>query len=311
MPDHTTPRPLRWDSLSRPFSIFVCCVIYAAAAVVAWAVSAWCPPAWGPVAMAAAADLAATIAVFAFSVLSDNSSVYDPYWSVAPLGIALYWALHSGTFADARQVLVVLLVVFWSLRLTANWLARWQGLGHEDWRYADFRASRLYWPISLAGFHLFPTVAVFLGCLPLVPVLLAPARSWGLVDGAAAVFTVAAILTEMRADQELRRFLRRRRETGELLTSGVWSLCRHPNYLGEVGFWWGVAALGVAANPAYWWTTVGAIVITALFAFVSVPMMDRHMLKRYQAYARRMEQTPAMLPGLTRLQPDSRTARKP
>jgi steroid 5-alpha reductase family enzyme len=301
----------RWSAFSKPQSILVCGVTYAAAAVVAWAVAAWCPAAWGPVAVAAVADVAATIVVFAFSLLSDNSSVYDPYWSVAPLGIALYWALHSSTFPDARQVLVLMLVGFWSLRLTANWLARWQGLGHEDWRYADFRASRLYWPISLAGFHLFPTVAVFLGCLPLVPVLLAPSRQWGLVDTIAVVLTVAAILIEMRADQELRMFQRRRREPGQFLTSGLWSLCRHPNYLGEVGFWWGVAALGIAANPAYGWTTVGAVVITALFVFVSMPMMDKHMLEGYPAYARRMEKTPAMLPWSARLEPGSGPTRKP
>jgi hypothetical protein len=31
------------------------------------------------------ADLAATIVIFVFSFLSDNSSFYDPYWSVAPV----------------------------------------------------------------------------------------------------------------------------------------------------------------------------------------------------------------------------------
>ena len=41
-----------------------------------------------PILVAAAADVAATIVVFLFSIGLDNSSVYDPYWSVAPLPIA-------------------------------------------------------------------------------------------------------------------------------------------------------------------------------------------------------------------------------
>ena len=49
-----------------------------------------------PIWIAAVADLAATLVVFACSVALDNSSVYDPYWSVAPLPIGIYWTLASG-----------------------------------------------------------------------------------------------------------------------------------------------------------------------------------------------------------------------
>ena len=30
-------------------------------------------------------------------------------------------------------------VLFWSLRLTYNWMKTWDGLHHEDWRYIDMR----------------------------------------------------------------------------------------------------------------------------------------------------------------------------
>ena len=43
-----------------------------------------------PLAIVAVGDVAATIAVFAFSVLFDNSSLYDPYWSLSPAVIAGY-----------------------------------------------------------------------------------------------------------------------------------------------------------------------------------------------------------------------------
>jgi steroid 5-alpha reductase family enzyme len=182
------------------------------------------------------------------------------------------------------------------LRLTWNWLLRWQGLADEDWRYADFRSNRAYWAVSFAGFHFFPTIAVFAGCLPLVPVFLSASHAGGAVDVLAVIVTCGSIIMEMKADRDLRVFRRGPRSRGELLTSGIWGWCRHPNYFGEVAFWWGIGLFGLAANPGYWWTLSGAVIITALFLFISLPMMDRHMLKRYPAYQERVRSVSGFLP---------------
>src|SRR5512137_2247488 len=78
-----------------------------------------------PILVALAADVVATAVVFAFSLVLDNSSMYDPYWSVAPIPIVVYWATAPGgdLAVAARQLLVVLLVAAWGVRLTANWAA--------------------------------------------------------------------------------------------------------------------------------------------------------------------------------------------
>ncbi|NOX86944.1 MAG: hypothetical protein GXO86_13440, partial [Chlorobi bacterium] len=44
----------------------------------------------------ALANGVATVIVFIFSVKYNNSSVYDPYWSAAPVFIVFYWLLKSG-----------------------------------------------------------------------------------------------------------------------------------------------------------------------------------------------------------------------
>ena len=72
---------------------------------------------------------------------------------------------------------------------------------------------------------------------------------------------------------------------GEFLKTGVWSWSRHPNYLGEMGFWWGLWLFGVAAAPAFWWTVVGPLGITLMFVFVSLPMIETRMKERRPAYA--------------------------
>jgi steroid 5-alpha reductase family enzyme len=246
---------------------------------------------------AALADLAATAVVFAFSLGLDNSSVYDPYWSVAPFPVGLYWMVRFSAGMTPRQAVLLALVLFWAVRLTINWLRRWRGLADEDWRYADFRRlGPAYWPVSFLGFHMFPTILVFLGCLSLVPALSGGSRAVGVLDLLALAVTVAAIGIESTADKQLRRFLASSRTPGQILDTGLWVLSRHPNYFGEVLFWWGLYLFGLAANPAWWWTIIGPIAITGLFLGVSVPMMDRRMLARHPGYAAHMGIRSALVP---------------
>jgi steroid 5-alpha reductase family enzyme len=193
---------------------------------------------------------------------------------------------------------VLLAVGVWGFRLTWNCLLRWRSLEHEDFRYREIRArtGRLYWPASLVSIHLMPTAWVFLGLLPLYPALAAPARFPGWLDLAAAAVALGAVALEAAADRQLRRFLATRADPSQVLDTGLWSLSRHPNYLGEVLFWWGLLLFGLAADPAWAWTAVGAVSITALFLLVSVPWMDRRMLARHPAWAERMRRVPALLP---------------
>jgi len=291
--------------MSRPRSLFLCCTAYLAAAIAAVAVCRLMPGR-PPIMAAAAADLAATLVVFAFSLALDNSSMYDPYWSVAPVPIGLYWLVRFGDGITARRAVLLALVLLWAARLTANWLRRWRGLADEDWRYADFRRmGAAYWPISFLGFHLMPTVIVFLGCLSLVPALAAGSRPIGVLDLLAASVTLAAIGIESAADRRLRRFLASLREPGRILSTGLWALSRHPNYFGEVLFWWGLYLFGLAANPGWWWTIVGPAAITGLFLGISVPMMDTRMLARHPGYAEHIAARSGLVPWPARQGADS------
>ena len=272
------------------------CVAYAAALLVALA-TGWALHGHSPLLVAALADVAATLVVFGFSVLHDNSSVYDPYWSVAPIPIVAWWAGGAPSGPDARAIAVCVLVAVWGIRLTANWVARWRGLADEDFRYAEIRArtGRLYWPASLAAIHLLPTAWVFLGLLAAWPALASHGRPAGALDAVALAVTAGGIAVEAIADRQLRRFLRSRRDPSCVLETGLWRFSRHPNYFGEITFWWGLWLFGLAADPRWAWTAVGPVAITLLFALVSIPWMDRRMLSRHPAWAERMSSS-SLLP---------------
>jgi steroid 5-alpha reductase family enzyme len=237
------------------------------------------------------------VVVFAGSRIGDNTSVYDPYWSVVPPAIAVFYlGVADPGVPVGRQVLVTVLVWAWAIRLTANWARSFTGLGHEDFRYAQARDNGLpYWPQSLLGFHLVPTLQVYLGCLALWPAIGTGGRALGPLDVVATLVTGGAIVLELVADEQLRTF-NRNKSPGDICTVGVWSRCRHPNYLGELSFWWGLWIFALAADPGWWWTVVGPLAMTAMFVFASIPMMDRRSLERRPGYEEYMDRVPAMLP---------------
>jgi steroid 5-alpha reductase family enzyme len=242
------------------------------------------------IAKVAVADLVATVVVFAFSVRYGNSSVYDAYWSVAPIALAGYLAAvgWSQSAAPTRVVLVVALVTYWGVRLTYNWARGWSGFEHEDWRYRDMAAKsgKAWWLVSFLAIHLFPTVVVFLGCLPIFCVMLEPGRPLGWLDGVAAVVTFGAVCIELIADNQMRDYTLHRKKPGETMTEGLWAWSRHPNYFGELSFWWGVWLFGVAAvGLERWWMVSGAVVVTLLFNFASIPLMEKRMAERRSDYA--------------------------
>ena len=279
----------------------IVCLAYAIAGLVAVAkvfgAEAW---GWQPLAAALVADVAATVVIFAFSYAYKNSSFYDPYWSVAPPIIALYFSLRtaSASVDGLRVILVFALVLAWAVRLTWNWARGWQGLGHEDWRYLRLQeqSGRAYWLVSFAGIHMMPTFWVFLGCLSLYPALALATKPFGALDAVAALVTAGSIWIEKRADDELRAFRRAGHGPQAILKTGLWAWSRHPNYFGEMGFWWGLWLFGIAAEPAWWWTLVGPVSITLMFRFVSLPMVETRMLERRPDFAAHKRTTSLVIP---------------
>jgi len=243
------------------------------------------------------ADVGATVIVFLFSLIFKNSSVYDPYWSVIPPFIAIWLIILHPEGNSVRQILILALILFWSVRLTANWARGWSGMHHEDWRYRKIAADtgKFYWPVSFLGIHLMPTLFVFAGCLPLW-FSLHSTEAFNLTDILAALITLLAILVEWIADEQLKSF---KKETSgkAYMDKGLWSIMRHPNYFGEILFWTGMF-LFVLASGSYdgWWTACGFVAMIILFNFISVPLMEKRNLSKRPGYEKYIKEVHALLP---------------
>ncbi|MCL2677714.1 MAG: DUF1295 domain-containing protein [Clostridiales bacterium] len=180
-----------------------------------------------------AGDVAATLFVYLTGVVLRNASVYDPYWSVAPLVILTGVALGFGK-ADAGTLLLLLAVWYWGVRLTLNWAHTFKSLATQDWRYDGFKQKypRLFQLISLFGINLFPTAVVSLCLLPGLVFLQESAFNFLTLAGFAVC--VGAATLQLAADIQMHRFRRRNAGKSLLIREGLWKHARHPNYLGEI-----------------------------------------------------------------------------
>ena len=237
------------------------------------------------------ADLCATVFVFVFSVIFKNASVYDPYWSIAPIVIL------TGFERSANLTLYTILLLFavwlWGLRLTANWVYTFHGPQYEDWRYRMLRekTSGFYPFVNLFGIHLFPTLVVYACILPAVTAIKEKTAGTSL-SLVCLLICLSAVLLQGTADYEMHRF--RRRGTGGLIREGLWKYARHPNYLGEILMWWGVG-LSFAAAGGSFLCLIGALVNHLMFLFISIPMADKRQ-SRKEGWEEYRAQTRALLP---------------
>lgn len=226
-------------------------------------------------------DVVMTVIVFIVSIVINNSSMYDPYWSIIPPFIVGFTMIWLSTYS-VYSYIVLFGVSVWALRLTLNWYIDFKGFNDEDFRYVDFRLKfkRSYWLISFLGIHLFPTMIVLVGLYPILVILVQPVIYQQFIYLGVFVMVMGAIIS-FYADKQLRAHKQKGNKTS--IVTGLWKHSRHPNYFGEVFFWFGVYLLGFAAG-AYVETSIGLIGMLLLFNLYSVPKMEQKLLLNKSDY---------------------------
>ncbi len=105
--------------------------------------------------------------------------------------------------------------------------------------------------------------------------------------------SLLATLMQGTADVQMHKF--RKQKTGGFIRNGLWKYSRHPNYLGEILTWWGIALAAFICMTDKWYLLGGAFFNTLLFLFVSIPLADGKLSKR-DGFAEYKKQTRALLP---------------
>lgn len=231
-----------------------------------------------------AADAAATIIVCIFGLVFNNASMYDPYWSAAALVLVILYVCSSQSFGIV-SILYLLIFAFWGIRLTLNWAVGWSDFKTQDWRYDMLKEKKpkLWLITNFFGVNLMPTILVFLALLPAYFAINISDNA-NIVTFIGAAISIAAVIIQAVSDAQMLRFRKNASNIGKPINSGLWRYSRHPNYLGEVSFWWGVWIIQMSILPNLYWTVFAPLIITLLFLFISIPMMEKKLLAAKEGY---------------------------
>ena len=223
------------------------------------------------------ADIAATILTFLFSIILKNSSVYDPYWSVQPIVILVAYSI--GKSLGLLQILLLIAVCYWGIRLTVNWAYNFTDFTYQDWRYVMLKEKTgIFYPvINFIGIHLVPTLVVYACALPAAYAIINNLEA----NVGSVIFIVVSIFAATLqgiADIQMHKY--RKNRTTPFNRNGLWKYSRHPNYLGEILMWWGVGGACTFLIPQNFFLLAGALLNTLLFVFVSIPMAEKRQAKK-------------------------------
>ena len=232
-------------------------------------------------------DIAATFIIFLISILYKTASIYDPYWSVQSFVIGLGLMIYYQNF-NVGPVLILSVIFIYSLRLTFNFIKGFDKIEYLDWRYKRIKekTGEIYLVISFLGIMLFPTILVYAATTPLIAYisLMEEFKPYDLIG---VIVMLIAILIEFFADEAIQEYKKNRKSNAEIIDIGLWKVSRHPNYFGEILFWYGLFLSFVLHNLNYWFLVFGALSIHLLFLFISIPLSEKHLMsykRNYRSY---------------------------
>jgi len=245
------------------------------------------------------ADVAATIVVWGIGLIFKNASLYDPYWSVIPVMVIPFWVAIKETSPGVLDILLIIAISVWGIRLTLNWVSGWKGLAQQDWRYTMLKEKNpdIWFITNLGGINMMPTILVFLGMVPAY-YMINSRQQINVLSIIGFIICIAAASVQFASDRQLALFRNNDDNAGKHINEGLWKYSRHPNYLGEVSLWWGIWLMQMGSAPQYWVTVIGPVLMTLLFVFISIPMMEKHVIKKRPDYVDYKKSVPMLVPGI-------------
>lgn len=245
------------------------------------------------------ADLAAMLFIYVMSLILNNASLYDPYWSVIPPVFLIFVFIESGKTLTLPHFMMMFAMSFWGVRLTYNWMKGWHGFNEVDWRYLMIRdkAPKLYFLTNFLAIQLFPTLIVFAQLMVGIKILtLNP--NFNLVFTIGFLLMILATLIQYVSDEQMRQFRKAHIGEKKCIDEGLWRLSRHPNYFGEVTVWWGLYVMLFGLTYQVDLYILAPLSMTLLFVFISIPMMEKKILKTRPEYKLYQEQVSMLVPLL-------------
>lgn len=239
------------------------------------------------------------LVVFIFAYRHQTDHYTDFTYSLTFIVVAIF-AFFQSEVQNLPKFVLLALVVVWALRLGGYLFSRIKSIG-VDHRFDEMRPV---W-YRYIGFWILQGASVWIIATPFVVALssetnfekLLPVHLVGLL-----VWFVGLLL-ESIADFQKSRFRKDHKNDGQFMQSGLFSVLRYPNYLGEILIWIGIF---IFATPCLvgieWFSVISPLWIITLLLFISgIPYLQKQSEKRYghlESYQSYKQSTKKLIPFL-------------
>ena len=218
-----------------------------------------------------------------------RNDIADVAWGTGFIVTAITAAILSDSMTS-RGFLTICLVALWGVRLAAHIHMRNRGKP-EDRRYRKWKEEWGRHAVIRAYMQLFlfQGLLMIIISLPVTYIIVYGQSPLGLPDVIGLFSWCVGFAFETAGDYQLLKFKRDPANRGKIMTTGLWSYTRHPNYFGEVTLWWGVYMIALSVQKG-WLTILGPLTITFLILKVSgIPLLEEKYKDNleFQAYKRR------------------------
>ena len=230
--------------------------------------------------------------------------------SIVDIGWGLGFVIGAGTtllITDEPTLLSYVIfgfIAFWGLRLSLRLLRRNWGKP-EDFRYAQWRKE---WGDNhrlIAFFRVFMIQGIInfvVGAASYMVIrynVFAFDDATAFVVGLGLLIALVGLFFEVVGDEQLRRHIKKGGK--KLLTTGLWSVTRHPNYFGEILIWTGLYITGASLIGAdisiflYLALIISPLIMATVLIKISTPLLEKHMQK-YEGWNDYTKKVPMIFP---------------
>jgi steroid 5-alpha reductase family enzyme len=220
---------------------------------------------------------------FIHGYLYQTEHYFDVTGSFTYISLSLILIISSILSANENgfnlySLIIGSMVIIWALRLGSFLFKRVKEVG-KDVRFIEMKKD-FFWFLmtwTLSGLWVFLTYAA--GLLAMSSISIETSFSYYqyfcLIIGS--IVWIFGITIEVISDHQKKIFRQNISNKGKFIKSGLWSLSRHPNYLGEIILWLGISIIALPTMDGFKYI----VLISPVFVYIlltkisGIPMLEK------------------------------------
>ena len=169
--------------------------------------------------------------LFLIAYVLQTDKITDLSYSLTFVILAIASFLRSGQ--DIVDILLLSLILIWAFRLGSYLFKRIHRIGRDE-RFDKIRVKFT----SFLTFWIMQGLTCFIVIIPVFKANEVVSKDLQLVTVIGLVLAIQGLLIETIADKQ--KYVYKLKHPDKHMHEGLWYYLQHPNYTGELLFWWGI-----------------------------------------------------------------------